>query len=54
MELSGICDLCGKTGKLSTCMLCGKRICMNCSTPNSRTCKNCISGRMQDNSKTLK
>ncbi|HIE33611.1 MAG TPA: orotate phosphoribosyltransferase [Candidatus Altiarchaeales archaeon] len=43
--LTGICDICGNTGILNTCMLCGRRVCSKCFIPEKGICKICLRGR---------
>jgi len=54
MDLTGLCDICGRPGKLFTCMLCGKRVCIACFALNRGLCKNCLSGKARDKPDTLK
>ncbi len=44
MEQAGLCDVCGVTGYLSTCVLCGKRVCMKCVDPRKGVCVACKRG----------
>ncbi|MFH1835394.1 MAG: orotate phosphoribosyltransferase [Methanobacteriota archaeon] len=44
MTSPAICDSCGKSGTLYSCMLCGRRVCGDCLTVRG-VCKDCISGR---------
>lgn len=54
MDLSGLCDICGKTGPLYSCSLCGKRVCMNCVTVGG-ACKACAGGaRVSHDEKLVK
>ncbi|KAB2941029.1 MAG: orotate phosphoribosyltransferase [Candidatus Methanoperedens sp.] len=32
MEVTGVCSICGRPGKLHTCMLCGSLVCSRCIT----------------------
>ncbi|HNR59226.1 MAG: hypothetical protein PHN90_07175 [Methanothrix sp.] len=45
MELLGICSICGTTGKLFTCRLCGGLVCARCFDPSSGVCRRCKGGR---------
>ena len=41
MEMSGLCNICGKPGAMFTCMLCGKLVCKNCYENRHNICINC-------------
>ncbi|HJH29984.1 MAG TPA: orotate phosphoribosyltransferase [Methanosarcinaceae archaeon] len=45
MEMMGNCTICGGTGKLFTCMLCGRLVCRNCMDPSTGACIQCARGR---------
>ncbi|HPE63682.1 MAG TPA: hypothetical protein PLQ49_06210 [Methanothrix sp.] len=45
MELMGICSICGGTGKLFTCHLCGRIVCARCFDPGTGACRQCSGGR---------
>jgi len=53
MELMGICSLCGKTGKIHTCQLCGSLVCEECYNPSKGICRSCNKRNIPD-IKTLK
>ncbi|ADZ08929.1 orotate phosphoribosyltransferase [Methanobacterium lacus] len=53
MELTGICSLCGKTGKIHTCQLCGSLVCEECYNPSKGICRSCNKRNIPD-IKTLK
>ena len=44
MEVSGLCNVCGKAGMLFPCNMCGRRVCTDCITVKG-VCKQCIGGR---------
>jgi len=44
MEPAGLCDICGKAGYLSSCVLCGKRVCQRCVDPMKGVCIACKRG----------
>ncbi len=39
VDLTGVCDLCGRPGKLVSCARCGKRVCEKCR--KGTVCKLC-------------
>lgn len=41
MEVKGICFICGKVGKLYTCVMCGALVCSNCYVFDKKICKIC-------------
>ncbi|MGF7118016.1 orotate phosphoribosyltransferase [Methanobacterium oryzae] len=41
MEVKGICNICGKAGKMYTCSLCGNIVCRDCYDLVNRVCKPC-------------
>ncbi|WP_414469466.1 orotate phosphoribosyltransferase [Methanobacterium sp. ACI-7] len=41
MEISGLCNICGKPGKMYTCSLCGSLICRECYDQSKGVCKPC-------------
>ncbi|HOO54380.1 MAG TPA: hypothetical protein PLY09_07170 [Methanothrix sp.] len=45
MELMGICNICGRAGKLFTCRLCGRLVCARCFDPAVGVCRQCSGGR---------
>ncbi|NJD54130.1 MAG: orotate phosphoribosyltransferase [Candidatus Methanoperedens sp.] len=44
MEVTGVCSICGRPGKLHTCMLCGSLVCSRCITGEG-VCIRCSQGR---------
>jgi len=44
MDLTGLCDICGKAATVYTCGLCGRRVCRGCITLGG-VCKRCAGGR---------
>ena len=40
----GICDICGDAGRLHSCMLCGRRVCLACYAGDKGVCKICLRG----------
>lgn len=42
MEISGLCNICGKPGANNTCILCGKLVCRNCLIDKQNICCKCI------------
>ncbi|MDD5111223.1 MAG: orotate phosphoribosyltransferase [Candidatus Altiarchaeota archaeon] len=54
MDATGLCDNCGKSGRLYTCMLCGRRVCADCIDAGKRACKNCKGGRTTGGTTTLR
>ncbi|MGB8215885.1 MAG: hypothetical protein WCE94_01160 [Candidatus Methanoperedens sp.] len=44
MEVMGVCSICGRPGKLSTCMLCGSLVCPLCMSKEG-VCVRCLQGR---------
>ncbi|MFZ2456905.1 MAG: orotate phosphoribosyltransferase [Candidatus Altiarchaeia archaeon] len=44
MESAGLCDICKKSGYLSSCVLCGKRVCTRCVDPMKGVCIACKRG----------
>jgi hypothetical protein len=40
MELTGLCDICGKLSAGFSCSLCGRRVCRDCITVRG-VCKRC-------------
>ncbi|MFZ3058927.1 MAG: hypothetical protein WA102_04225 [Candidatus Methanoperedens sp.] len=44
MEVMGVCSICGRPGKLSTCMLCGSLVCSQCLSREG-VCVRCSHGR---------
>ena len=40
----GICDICGNAGRLHSCMLCGRRVCLACYAGDKGVCKICLGG----------
>ena len=43
MNITGVCDICGRAGALSTCALCGARACAKCI--RGGVCKRCRGGK---------
>ena len=41
MEISGLCNICGKPGALFSCILCGKLVCRNCIDIKHNVCGKC-------------
>jgi len=41
MEISGLCNICGKPYASFTCILCGKIVCINCYDKNHGICIKC-------------
>ncbi|MGZ7116482.1 MAG: orotate phosphoribosyltransferase [Methanobacterium sp.] len=37
----GLCNICGKTGKMFTCSLCGNIVCRECYDTSRGVCKQC-------------
>ena len=54
VEVSGICNLCGRPGKMYTCSLCGGIVCGNCYNLQKGVCKSCEHFRTGDVSKSLR
>jgi hypothetical protein len=44
MEVTGVCSICGRPGKLHTCMLCGSLVCSRCITEKG-ICVRCSDGK---------
>jgi len=40
-EVEGICNICGKPGKMYTCSLCGNNVCKDCYDLTKGLCKLC-------------
>ncbi|WP_096204328.1 orotate phosphoribosyltransferase [Candidatus Methanoperedens nitratireducens] len=51
MEVTGICSICGRPGKLFTCPLCGRLVCSRCLTGEG-ICVQCARGRRYSASRT--
>ncbi|NJD77583.1 MAG: orotate phosphoribosyltransferase [Candidatus Methanoperedens sp.] len=51
MESMGVCSICGRAGKLYTCMLCGRTVCSRCITREG-VCTSCSHGRAYSASRT--
>jgi|GEM_PF-708286 RecJ-like exonuclease len=52
LEITGICNVCGRSGKMYTCSMCGTIVCADCYDHElglCRSCKNILKGK-----KTLK
>jgi hypothetical protein len=41
LEVTGICNICGKAGKMHTCSLCGNIVCKSCYDAEKGICKSC-------------
>jgi hypothetical protein len=41
MEITGLCNICGKPGIMHNCMLCGKFVCNNCYNAKHNICIRC-------------
>ncbi|MBM4241371.1 MAG: orotate phosphoribosyltransferase [Euryarchaeota archaeon] len=41
MEVRGLCNICGKAGKMHTCILCGNIVCKDCYDFSLGVCKLC-------------
>ncbi|WP_231916335.1 hypothetical protein [Methanobacterium congolense] len=41
VEVTGICSICGRAGKMYTCSLCGAIVCGNCYDMERGICKPC-------------
>ncbi|MBZ2166120.1 MULTISPECIES: hypothetical protein [Methanobacterium] len=54
MEVSGICSICGRPGKMYTCTLCGSIICGKCYNIQKAVCKSCESFKTGDSNKSFK
>ncbi|HNS25199.1 MAG: orotate phosphoribosyltransferase [Euryarchaeota archaeon] len=48
MEISGICPICGKQGKMYPCQLCGSRVCSECYHHQRGVCRLCRRGLRMD------
>jgi len=48
--VDGLCDICGKVGRLTSCGLCGKRVCDNCNTIKGICCTCLGGGKVDDGS----
>lgn len=44
MEIIGLCQICGKTSVLHTCILCGSNVCIDCFDIEHGVCINCKTG----------
>jgi hypothetical protein len=43
--MEGLCDICGAVGRMSSCMLCGRRVCARCFVSERGVCCQCSQGR---------
>ncbi|VVC03627.1 Uncharacterised protein [Candidatus Burarchaeum australiense] len=43
METYGVCAICGKSGKMFTCSLCGRSVCVNDYVAG--VCRQCLAGK---------
>ena len=44
-ELAGLCDICGKAGKMASCVNCGSLVCILHHDPESGMCTECRRGK---------
>ncbi|MCC7551707.1 orotate phosphoribosyltransferase [Methanobacterium ferruginis] len=53
MEVWGICSICGRSGKMYTCSLCGNLVCSRCFIPQRGICQRCQQGLKFGNGKRI-
>ncbi|MCD6274428.1 MAG: orotate phosphoribosyltransferase [Candidatus Aenigmarchaeota archaeon] len=41
MKIKGICQICGKTGIMHSCSLCGRLVCSDCYDSKKSLCRIC-------------
>lgn len=48
MKEKGFCSICWKVDNVTSCILCGRNVCLDCMDKASGVCKQCKGGRRLD------